>query len=122
MSATTASCGAGDSLATRIVIEPHGTSASPRVSAAGIGTVRYPRIVAKDGEAGEKLAKRTLTALYNERPAWLARAHRRLDEAVCAAYGRPAKMGDPAIRERYFRENREPSCKLPAHHRTAQLS
>jgi hypothetical protein len=52
----------------------------------GIGTVRYPRIVPKDADAGAKLKKRTLTSLYNERPAWLANAHRRLDEAVFAAY------------------------------------
>jgi hypothetical protein len=39
------------------------------------------------------LAKRTLTNLYNQRPAWLDLAHRRLDEAVCAAY-RAARGGD----------------------------
>lgn len=33
-----------------------------------------------------KLKKRTLTNLYNERPTWLRLAHRRLDEAVLAAY------------------------------------
>jgi hypothetical protein len=32
------------------------------------------------------LKKRTLTNLYNERPTWLKLAHRRLDEAVLAAY------------------------------------
>ena len=52
----------------------------------GIGTVRYPRRVAKDAYAFD-LAKRTLTNLYNERPTWLDLAHRRLDEAVFAAYG-----------------------------------
>ena len=36
--------------------------------------------------------KRTLTNLYNQRPAWLDLAHRKLDEAVFAAYG-----WDPAI-------------------------
>jgi type II restriction/modification system DNA methylase subunit YeeA len=30
---------------------------------------------------------RTLTALYNKKPTWLADAHRALDAAVCAAYG-----------------------------------
>ena len=35
----------------------------------------------------EELNKRTLTNLYNKRPAWLADAHRKLDEAVFAAYG-----------------------------------
>ncbi|WP_307776823.1 DNA methyltransferase [Ottowia beijingensis] len=32
-------------------------------------------------------AKRTLTNLYNQRPAWLAQAHEQLDAAVAAAYG-----------------------------------
>ncbi|HEX3151969.1 MAG TPA: hypothetical protein VHR66_28105 [Gemmataceae bacterium] len=44
-----------------------------------IGAVRYPRIVAKDAASAAKLKKRTLTNLYNERPAWLANAHQRLD-------------------------------------------
>ena len=47
----------------------------------------YPeRIIAKAGYEAE-LKKRTLTNLYNQRPAWLENAHRRLDEAVAAAYG-----------------------------------
>jgi len=33
------------------------------------------------------LKKRPLTNLYDDRPAWLANAHRALDEAVFAAYG-----------------------------------
>lgn len=39
-----------------------------------------------------RLRKRTLTNLYNERPTWLRLAHRRLDEAVLAAYA----AADPA--------------------------
>jgi len=34
----------------------------------------------------KELKKRTLTNLYNQRSAWLRRAHLRLDEAVLAAY------------------------------------
>lgn len=45
------------------------------------------RLVPRDKKAEEILAKRTLTALYNERPEWLVEAHRSLDEAVAAAYG-----------------------------------
>jgi type II restriction/modification system DNA methylase subunit YeeA len=46
----------------------------------------YPeRIVAKPGHEAE-LKKRTLTNLYNARPAWLDNAHKTLDAAV-AAYG-----------------------------------
>ena len=38
--------------------------------------------------------KRTLTNLYNERPAWLANAHRDLDAAVATAYGWPADISE----------------------------
>jgi len=34
-----------------------------------------------------ELKKRTLTNLYNQRPAWLADAHAALDAAAAAAYG-----------------------------------
>ena len=47
-----------------------------------------------DGAAAEVLRDRTLTALYNERPTWLRRAHRVLDEAVAIAYGWPADISD----------------------------
>jgi hypothetical protein len=40
----------------------------------GIGTVRYPRLVARDATCAEKLKKRTLTSLDNESPATLAGA------------------------------------------------
>jgi len=46
-----------------------------------------PRVVPVDEEAAKQLAKRTLTNLYNQRPAWLANLHRDLDRAVFAAYG-----------------------------------
>jgi len=47
----------------------------------------YPdRFVAKPGHEAE-LKKRTLTNLYNARPAWLDNAHKALDAAVAAAYG-----------------------------------
>lgn len=45
-----------------------------------------PRPVAKPGHEAD-LKKRTLTNLYNARPAWLANAHQELDMAVAAAYG-----------------------------------
>ena len=60
----------------------------------GIGTVRYPRLVPKDEECAKRLKKRTLTNLYNERPTWLDLAHRKLDEAVFAAYGWDPAMSD----------------------------
>ena len=47
----------------------------------------YPaRAVAKSGFEAE-LKKRTLTNLYNVRPAWLDNAHKTLDAAVAKAYG-----------------------------------
>lgn len=53
----------------------------------------YPdRILPRDVAAAETLKKRTLTNLYNEKPAWLVAAHRDLDAAVAAAYGWPADI------------------------------
>ncbi len=46
------------------------------------------RPVAKPGHEAD-LKKRTLTNLYNARPAWLDLAHKALDKAVAAAYGWP---------------------------------
>jgi len=47
----------------------------------------YPdRIVARTGHEAD-LKKRTLTNLYNVRPAWLDNAHKALDAAVATAYG-----------------------------------
>jgi hypothetical protein len=63
----------------------------------GIGTVKYPRIVAKDAECEKELKKRTLTNLYNERPTWLDLAHKKLDEAVFAAYGWDPAMSDDEL-------------------------
>ena len=62
----------------------------------GIGTVRYPRLVAKDAHA-PALKKRTLTALYNERPTWLDQVHRAIDEAVFSAYGWKSSMTDDEL-------------------------
>ncbi|WP_272860381.1 class I SAM-dependent DNA methyltransferase [Paracoccus stylophorae] len=48
----------------------------------------YPdRLLPVDAAAEAVLKKRTLTNLYNARPAWLDGLHRRLDAAVAAAYG-----------------------------------
>jgi hypothetical protein len=63
----------------------------------GIGTVRYPRVVARDEECAKELKKRTLTNLYNERPTWLDLAHQRLDEAVFAAYGWDPGISDDEL-------------------------
>jgi len=55
----------------------------------------YPdRIVPKDAAAAQVLKQRTLTNLYNERPAWLDNAHRDLDRAVADVYGWKPDMSD----------------------------
>jgi hypothetical protein len=59
------------------------------------------------GAAEAELKKRTLTNLYNQRPTWLDNAHRRLDEAVFAAYGWPADLGEAEVLERLLRLNLE---------------
>lgn len=58
-----------------------------------------------DDKAAALLKKRTLTNLYNERPAWLANVHRDLDAAVAAAYGWPADLGDDEILRRLLALN-----------------
>lgn len=75
------------------------------VNAAGVGTVRYPRLEPRDEQCAAELKKRTLTALYNERPAWLDHAHQKLDAAVAAAYGWPADLSDEQILERLLALN-----------------
>ncbi|MEQ9504801.1 MAG: class I SAM-dependent DNA methyltransferase [Hyphomonas sp.] len=73
----------------------------------------YPdRILPKDAAAEAVLKKRTLTNLYNERPAWLDHAHAALDEAVAEAYGwgedwRAGKLTEDEILARLFRLNQE---------------
>jgi len=68
----------------------------------------YPdRILPVNQAAAAILKRRTLTNLYNERPAWLDHAHRDLDAAVAAAYGWSADLGDDAILERLFKLNQE---------------
>ena len=55
------------------------------------------------------LSRRTLTNLYNQRPAWLANAHATLDAAVAAAYGWPATLPDAEMLERLLALNLERS-------------
>jgi hypothetical protein len=73
----------------------------------GIGTVRYPRLEPKDSKCAADLKKRTFTNLYNERPAWLDLAHKKLDAAVAAAYGWPADLTDGQILEKLLALNLE---------------
>jgi|CXWL01.1.fsa_nt_gi SAM-dependent methyltransferase len=66
---------------------PEWTQRVAEVTPLGLDHSPYPdRIVAKPGFEKD-LAQRTLTKLYNQRPAWLAQAHAALDTTVAAAYG-----------------------------------
>jgi type II restriction/modification system DNA methylase subunit YeeA len=73
----------------------------------------YPdRILPKDEDAAKILKTRTLTNLYNTRPAWLDNAHKVLDEAVAEAYGwgddyRAGLLNDDEILSRLFALNQE---------------
>lgn len=59
----------------------------PEVIPLGMDKSPYPdRILPKPGHEKD-LADRTLTKLYNQRPAWLDAAHKALDAAVAQAYG-----------------------------------
>ncbi len=60
-----------------------------------------------EGMSAADRKKRTLTKLYNTRPAWLANCHARLDAAVAAAYGWPADLSDSEILERLLALNQE---------------
>ncbi|MEO0625225.1 MAG: hypothetical protein AAFU49_00035 [Pseudomonadota bacterium] len=62
------------------------------------------------------LKKRTLTNLYNARPAWLDHAHRALDETVAEAYGwgddfRAGALTDDEILARLFALNQQRAAK-----------
>jgi len=73
----------------------------------------YPdRILPVDEDAAKELNKRTLTNLYNARPAWLDHSHAALDEAVAEAYGwgddwRAGALTDDEMLARLFRLNQE---------------
>lgn len=62
------------------------------------------------GASEAELKKRTLTNLYNSRPAWLDNAHKALDKAVAAAYGwndYTSEMPDEEILKRLLALNKE---------------
>ena len=89
---------------------PEWTERVPEVVPLGMDDSPYPdRIVARPGFEKD-LAKRTLTNLYNQRPAWLAQAHATLDQAVAAAYGwsdENAALPDDEVLRRLLALNRK---------------
>jgi hypothetical protein len=88
---------------------PQWTERVPEVVPLGLPASPYPdRVVARPGHE-QDLASRTLTHLYNARPAWLGQAHAALDAAVAAAYGWAdwtAAMSDDEILRRLLALNR----------------
>ena len=58
-----------------------------------------PRLLPADEAAERELRRRTLTNLYNARPAWLSHLHAALDTAVFAAYGWPESVSPSELGE-----------------------
>jgi len=87
---------------------PEWTERVPEVIPLGMDKSPYPdRILPKLGHEKD-LADRTLTKLYNQRPAWLDAAHKALDAAVAQAYGwsdYTADMPDEEILKRLLALN-----------------
>jgi hypothetical protein len=87
---------------------PDWTERIPDVVPLGMDKCPYPdRMVARHGYEKE-VADRTLTKLYNQRPAWLDDAHREVDKAVAVAYGwsdYTPDMPDEVILERLLSLN-----------------
>jgi type II restriction/modification system DNA methylase subunit YeeA len=87
----------------------------------------YPdRILPVNETAALELKNRTLTKLYNARPAWLDNAHKALDEAVAEAYGwgddwRAGKLTEDEILARLFKLNQERS-KITSHSQPSPAS
>lgn len=92
---------------------PEWTQRIPEVIPLGMTHSPYPdRIVAKAGHEKD-LSERTLTKLYNARPAWLDAAHKALDMAVAHAYGWAdynPEMPDETILQRLLALNVERSA------------
>ena len=91
---------------------PEWTHQVPEVVPLGMAESPYPdRIEPRPGLSAadaKALQKRTLTNLYNQRPAWLSAAHAALDAAVAAAYGwadYPPQMPDDEILRRLLALN-----------------
>ncbi|XWZ94973.1 class I SAM-dependent DNA methyltransferase (plasmid) [Azospirillum sp. B2RO_4] len=63
------------------------------------------RLLPRDEAAAAILKTRTLTNLYNQRPAFLVNAHAALDAAVAAAYGWPADISDEEVLRRLLALN-----------------
>lgn len=96
---------------------PHPTDAQRTAvadAAKALNGWRHAWLNPKDDGLGMTTAeknKRTLTNLYNQRPAWLDNAHAVLDAAVFEAYGWPTDITDQELLARLLALNleREPA-------------
>ena len=89
---------------------PEWTERVPEVVPLGRATSSYPDRIGVKPAFEEEMAKRTLTNLYNQRPAWLSHAHEAIDAAVATAYGwsdYTSTMADEEILRRLLVMNRE---------------
>ena len=86
------------------------TDRVPEVIPLGMDKSPYPDRILPKPDFEKDLADRTLTKLYNQRPAWLDAAHKVLDMAVAQAYGwsdYTADMPDEEILKRLLALNLE---------------
>jgi transposase len=81
---------------------PEWTRRVPEVVPLGMDASPYPdRIEPRPGLSepdAKTLQKRTLTNLYNQRPAWLAQAHEALDAAAAYGWADSPAMADEILR------------------------
>jgi type II restriction/modification system DNA methylase subunit YeeA len=65
------------------------------------------RVIPLNDAAAKLLKERTLTKLYNERPAWLIKAHKTLDDTVASSYGFAHDISDNDVLEALLALNKE---------------
>ena len=87
---------------------PEWTEHQPDIVPLGMAASPYPLRVSAQAGFEAEVAKRTLTNLYNDMPAWLQSAHVQLDKAVAQAYGwtdYTPDMSDSEARARLLKLN-----------------
>lgn len=87
--------------------EPKNKEVAAIASAAKELVEQRDRWLNAEGLSEAETKKRTLTNLYNGRPTWLELSHKKLDDAVFAAYGWENTLSDEEILERLLVLNLE---------------